>query len=44
MTKKPLDIINTYDLAWVSNDLLYFMSTSIDMDKNKCSLSMSSQK
>jgi len=39
ITQKPLEVINTYDMAWVSNDLLYFMSTSVDMNTNRCSLS-----
>lgn len=25
-------------MAWVSNDLLYFMSTSVDMNTNRCEL------
>jgi len=34
MTQKPIGVISTYDIAWVSNGLLYFMSTSTDMVHN----------
>ncbi len=39
MTQKPVEVINTYDMFLVSNDLLYFMSTSANMSTNRCSLS-----
>ncbi len=39
MTQKPIEVINTYDMFWVSKDLLYYMSTSDNKDINRICLS-----
>ncbi len=39
MTQKPSEIINTYNVYWVSKDLLYSMGTDVDMNTNRLSLS-----
>lgn len=38
MTQNPLEIINTFNVYWVNNDLLYYMGTDIHMNTNRLNL------
>lgn len=39
MTQKPSEIISSYIVCWVYNDLLYYMGTDVDMSTNRLNLS-----